>query len=489
MNDGGAGGKAAIRSVAALAIALAVWGGYRLVGASEPHRLPPPTPALAVEDERNAFACGLTPADLRRFLADGAPTGVAPGGATVSLTLDPRLQREIFDLFRRYDPPYGVFAAMEPKTGRVLALVGYRKGGEPDPLLPLKAVYPAASLIKVITAAAALETGGISPEEEISYRGGIYRITRRGLHARGGRGVPTMTLEEAIARSANSVFGKVTVDYVGSETLGEFLERFGFGQSIPFGLPVEVSHGEIPSDELHLARTGAGFGDVYVSPLHMAMIMSAIACSGEMPRPFLIDSVRDGDGRILYAGAPAKWRDTVSPGTADTLLRMMVKTIENGTSQKAFGTPESTPLLRDIQVAGKTGSLSGWSPRMRFEWFAGAAPVGDAQLAVAALVVNDDHWRIKGSYVGREAFSSYFGYPQSKPPASVKRRAGKKGRRVDAGTRGTGKAGRTARLGKKSRRPAPGATRGSGGRLPPGVSSPSRVRSYRGPRAADPSRG
>src|SRR4030067_158313 len=205
-------------------------------------------------------------------------------------------------------PPPGVFAAREPKTGRVLALVGYRKGGETDPSLPLKAIYPAASLIKVVTAAAALEKGAISPEEEISYRGGIYRITRKGLHARGGRGVPTMTLEEAIAKSANSVFGKVGVHYVGSETLGEFMDKFGFGHRIPFGLPVEVSNGLVPSDEYHLARTAAGFGEVYVSPLHMAMIMSAIGSSGEMPRPILIESVEDQDGEPLYEAVPSKWR-------------------------------------------------------------------------------------------------------------------------------------------------------------------------------------
>ena len=62
---------------------------------------------------------------------------------------------------------------MEPDTGRVVALVGYRRGGESDPWLPLKAIYPAASLIKVITASAAIEQGEGFPQDEISYRGGI----------------------------------------------------------------------------------------------------------------------------------------------------------------------------------------------------------------------------------------------------------------------------------------------------------------------------
>ena len=88
---------------------------------------------------------------------------------------------------------------------------------------------------------------------------------------------------------------------------------------------------------------------------------------------------------------------------------------------------------------------------MRFEWFAGVAPVEDAKLAVAALVVNSNHWKIKGSYVGKEAFSAYFGYPQSSPPVYAKARGKKKGRKV---------------AGRKTRRKASRAAKGSGKKAP-----------------------
>jgi cell division protein FtsI/penicillin-binding protein 2 len=290
----------------------------------------------------------------------------------------------------------------------------------------LKAIYPAASLIKVITASAAIERGKVSPRDEFSYRGGIYGITRRGIHARDGKGSPKMTLEEAIARSANSVFGKVAVNHVGGPVLEEYLDKFGFGQKIPFDLPVEPSQGQVPKEEFELARTGAGFGEVYVSPLHMAMIMSAIASGGAMPRPVLIDRIEDRDGLPLYESSPVKWRDTVLPETANAVVQMMVKTVEMGTSHRTFGTPVRTPLLHDMDVAGKTGSLSGWTPSVHFEWFAGVAPVGSPRLALSALVVNDNRWKIKGSYVGKEAFNSYFGYPSSMPPVYAKARGTRK---------------------------------------------------------------
>jgi peptidoglycan glycosyltransferase len=425
-----------LRRIAAVGVVLiAVWAFATAVVAANRHQLPPPTRSVP-DSGGGAFDHGFTPADLHALLQSGRPDGLLPNGNRVVLSLNEELQAEIFDLFRRFDPVFGVFAAMEPDTGRVVALVGYRRGGESDPWLPLKAIYPAASLIKVITASAAIERGNVSPQDEISYRGGIYGITRRGIHARDGRGTPKMTLEEAIARSANAVFGKVAVNDVGGPVLEEYLAKFGFGEKIPFDLPVETSHGQVPREEFELARTGAGFGEVYVSPLHMAMIMSAIASGGAMPRPVLIDRIEDSEGMPLYESSPMKWRDTVLPETANAVVRMMVKTVEIGTSRRTFGTPERTPLLHDMDVAAKTGSLSGWTPSVHFEWFAGVAPVGSPRLALSALVVNDSRWKIKGSYVGKEAFNSYFGYPSSVPPVYSKARGSRKW------TRSSGKAGK-----------------------------------------------
>ena len=469
-----ADGKGLRRVAAAGIVLLAGWALATGVVAANRHQLPPPTRS-APDSGGGAFDHGFTPADLHTLLQAGRPDGLLPNGNRVALSLNEELQARIFDLFRRFDPLYGVFAAMEPDTGRVVALVGYRRGGESDPWLPLKAIYPAASLIKVVTASAAIERGNVSPQDEISYRGGIYGISRRGLHARDGRGIPKMTLEEAIARSANAVFGKVAVNAVGGPVLEEYLTKFGFGQKIPFDLPVEPSRGQVPKEEYELARTGAGFGEVYVSPLHMAMIMSAIASGGAMPRPVLIDRIEDRDGKPLYESSPVKWRDTVLPETANAVVRMMVKTVEMGTSHRTFGTPERTPLLQDMDVAGKTGSLSGWTPSVHFEWFAGVAPVGSPRLALSALVVNDNRWKIKGSYVGKEAFNSYFGYPSSMPPVYAKARGTRKWTRPD---RTAGKGAPTVKAkskkGKKARgtrKRAPAKTAGKGVGKPLAVNS------------------
>jgi cell division protein FtsI/penicillin-binding protein 2 len=429
------------RAIAAAFLLVAGWSAAEIVAAANRHQLPSPSRSAPISGEKTLrFEHGLPPQLLCDILKSGEAERTLPDGSCVKLAINPALQEEIFELFRRFDPPYGVFVAMEPSTGRVVALVGYRRGGEADPWLALKAIYPAASLIKVITASAAIERGNVSPDDEISYRGGIYGISRSGIHS--DTGGSRMTLEEAIARSANSVLGKVAVRNVGAPALGEYLGKFGFGQPIPFDLPVEPSRAEVPQEEYELARTGAGFGEVYVSPLHMAMVMSALASRGPMPRPLLVDRILDDDGDVEFESAPSKFRDTVRPETTQAVVQMMVKTIEMGTSHRTFGTPDRTPLLQHMDVAGKTGSLSGWTPLVHFEWFAGLAPAASPKLALAALVVNDDRWKIKGSYVGKEAFSTYFGYPSSSPPSYYARGGKKGGRKVaNAGKKKTVKVG------------------------------------------------
>ncbi|MHB1040513.1 MAG: penicillin-binding transpeptidase domain-containing protein, partial [Desulfobacteria bacterium] len=171
-----------------------------------------------------------------------------------------------------------------------------------------------------------------------------------------------------------------------------------------------------------------------------------------------------------------KWRDSVLPETANAVVRMMVKTVEIGTSHRTFGTPERTPLLHDMDVAAKTGSLSGWTPSVHFEWFAGVAPVGSPRLALSALVVNDNRWKIKGSYVGKEAFNSYFGYPSSMPPVYAKARGTRKWTRPHRASRkGSPTAVRAkpkkARKVVKARKRAPAKTADKGVGKPMAVSS------------------
>ncbi len=94
-------------------------------------------------------------------------------------------------------------------------------------------------------------------------------------------------------------------------------------------------------------------------------------------------------------------------GIAGGVGEMMTRTVTKGTAKKAFWDQKGRPFLPGISVAGKTGTLSRYNPHRTYNWWVGYAPVDDPKIAVAALVVNEPKWRIKASYVAREALRKY----------------------------------------------------------------------------------
>ena len=103
----------------------------------------------------------------------------------------------------------------------------------------------------------------------------------------------------------------------------------------------------------------------------------------------------------------APFRQVLPRHTAQLAGEMMTRTVTKGTAKKAFQDSKGRPFLPGIRVAGKTGTLSRYNPHRTYNWWVGYAPVDDPKIAVAALVVNEPKWRIKASYVAREALREY----------------------------------------------------------------------------------
>ena len=122
-----------------------------------------------------------------------------------------------------------------------------------------------------------------------------------------------------------------------------------------------------------------------------------------MPRATLVDQVIDGAGRVSYEAEPEIFREVVPSATARAVGRMMVETTRRGTARRYFFDQRGNAFLPGIEAAGKTGTLANDEPYRGYTWFVGFAPVDDPQIAVAALVVNEPRWRIKGAYAAREA--------------------------------------------------------------------------------------
>lgn len=331
-------------------------------------------------------------------------------GYKVTYTLDKSLQKLVEDIYAQYKVPYGAFVAMDPSTGRILAMAEHSSSEPEKRGLCLRATYPAASLIKVITGAAALKTGKVTPATQVRYEGNPYRLTERKIspnNAKRERLVASLT--DALAKSNNIVFAKMGINVVGAAGLESELNDFCFNREIPFEFALQKSTAIVPSETWPLGQTAAGFGDVYVSPVHAALIAATVANKGVMMKPWMVEKVEDQAGNVLYSGEAETFAKVIEPDLAKTLSEMMTATVANGTGTKVFKR-YAKKLTNTVSVAGKTGSLSGDDPPGRYEWFIGFAPQDNPKIAVASLVVNKGQmWHIKGAYAAAAAMKEHLG--------------------------------------------------------------------------------
>lgn len=308
------------------------------------------------------------------------------GGAT--LTVDPPLQAQITRIMQDYQVPYGAAVVLEPSTGRVLAMAEHSQTDPSMRGLTTRAVFPAASIFKIVTGSALLEAG-VAPSEEACFHGGKRGLTERLLEDSTRDGA-CHTLSSAMGKSANVVFAKLTRKHLSADALRRMAARLRFNRPIAFPIPTDVSLASIPEDEFGLANTGAGFGDVYLSPLHGAALAAASA-TGVWRDPVLFESSPEAPV------APAE--EVLSPEVTRALTGMLEETVTHGTARRVF----RERGFRVEGAVGKTGTLADKNPFRDYSWFVGFAPKDNPRVAVAAVIVNEPLWRIRATWLGREA--------------------------------------------------------------------------------------
>jgi peptidoglycan glycosyltransferase len=305
-----------------------------------------------------------------------------------TLTVDPLLQGQLTRIMQDYQVPYGAAVVIEPATGRVLALAEHSQAQPGLRGLTTRAVFPAASIFKIVTGGALLEAG-VSPDEEACFHGGKRRLSERLLED-SERDGDCYSLASAMGKSANVVFAKMTQKYLSAEALRRMAARMRFNRPIPFPIPTDVSLAAIPEEGFELANTGAGFGDVYLSPLHGAALAAASA-TGAWRDPILFEPA---------PGEPAPAAEQVlSPEMRRAMAEMLEKTVTVGTARRIF----RERGFRVESAVGKTGTLADKNPFRDYSWFVGYAPKDRPRVAVAAVIVNDPFWRIRATWLGREA--------------------------------------------------------------------------------------
>lgn len=375
-------------------------------------------PSQANKNSQSSGSAKLNPAQSFQLAVSSLPNAAFDGGrlvaplhdgGTVVYTIDQQVQERVEKVMEQFQLPYGVFVAIEPKTGKILALAGHSSINPGWAANSYFNIYPMASLFKIITASAGLEQKKITPDTVFPYRGGLYSENPEYWSVKNGRSSQQVSLSIAMGKSINPVFGRLASDVVGKDSIMTYVDRFGFNRSLFPGIPVTPSKAVSPNDTDELRLMGAGLGrEVKVSPLHVAAIISAVANGGVMMSPILAQEIKNSTGKVVYEGNPSPVRRLVTQETACQLEKMLSTTVNSGTSRKAFHDNRGRPKLASIDICAKTGTINGKDPEGVYTWFAAFAPAEDPMIALVALVINQDRWRIKASYLGEQGLEAFF---------------------------------------------------------------------------------
>ena len=306
---------------------------------------------------------------------------------------------------------FGAVVAIEPSTGEVKVMASntpYNPNAIPYKLEKLnnekvttplynratQGLYPPGSTFKVVTAAAGLESGTITPETAINSPGSIIdegHTLANDFDTDWG----DITLDTALTNSVNTFFGQLG-QKIGQDRLFETMEKFGFNAKPPIDLPedeVEVSgvH-DLEEDRLlrrndpvDLARVAIGQERLLATPLQIAMVAAAVANKGKLMKPQIWNRVIDPDGRVVKRLDPSEYSEAVSSKTAEELTTAMEGVVREGTGTNA--------AIPGVPVAGKTGTAEtpgnlacGGGSEENQAWFMGFAPASEPKIAIAATV-------------------------------------------------------------------------------------------------------
>jgi peptidoglycan glycosyltransferase len=324
-------------------------------------------------------------------------------GGAVRLTLDPAAQKAAYDGLAGRT---GAVVAIDPRTGAILAMASSPSfdpnklsshdpasiraaydayDADPSrPLLnrPLAMTLPPGSTFKLVTAAAALESGRYTPTTEVPGPASLQLpLTEKKLSnwsgAACGPGGKT-TFENALAISCNTAFASIGLD-LGDDALRDQAEKFGFGTS--FEVPLRAAASRFPADPdlPQTAMSAIGQFDVSATALQMAMVGAGIGNNGQVMSPYLVSSVLSPELEVLETAEPQEFSQAMSPANAAALLGMMVTVVDQGTGSNA--------QIPGVAVGGKTGTAQTAPGQPPHAWFVAVAPAGSGGAATVAVAV------------------------------------------------------------------------------------------------------
>ncbi|MBT2453851.1 penicillin-binding transpeptidase domain-containing protein [Streptomyces sp. ISL-86] len=342
-----------------------------------------------------------------------------PAGGNAATTIRAAMQRAAY---KGLGGKRGAVAAVEPATGKILTLVSSpsydpallsgtgaqvkaawaRLNADPaKPMLnrALRETYPPGSTFKIVTAAAALDSGVVTDVDAPTRTPDPYPLPGTStLLPNAATGCQDASMAEAVQWSCNTVMARIGVQ-VGLREMVEAARRFGFNDD-GLRVPSWVSRSDFDTDMSpdQLALSSIGQFNTKATPLQMAMVAAAVANGGEVKSPYLLDRITQDDGSPVRSGDQHTLGRAMNPATAMRLQELMVKVVENGTGKNA--------AIPGAVVGGKTGTAQHGvgNAGTPYAWFISWARAEGAPLpAVAVAVVVEDAAADRGDISGNSA--------------------------------------------------------------------------------------
>ncbi|MGE5631579.1 MAG: peptidoglycan D,D-transpeptidase FtsI family protein [Caulobacteraceae bacterium] len=308
-------------------------------------------------------------------------------GNNIKLTLDRSLQTYASDQLRG---KRGAIVVLRPDTGEILAMAS-----KPDfnpsnvqndwesliddkssPLLnrAVEGLYPPGSIFKLVVSSSILKNNLASSEIDctgsVNIGGYVIKDFNSEVHGQ-------ISLHDAFAESCNSYFIKQGLA-LGNDNLYNESTKFRFNKSIPFDLKVSQSVFPNNTDKKSIAQQSIGQGEVLMTPLHAALMVSAIANKGIMMQPYAVSSIIDSSGKIVKEYKPKQLAQVMDESTALEIKDMMIDVVKSGTGTKA--------KTSKTEIAGKTGTAEVGNGEKSHAWFVGFAPADNPKVAVAVII-------------------------------------------------------------------------------------------------------
>ena len=335
---------------------------------------------------------------------------------TIFTSLDTDLQKDLVSALKdlktldRGKPQRIAIVAMDVATGSLLAMAGFDLD-DPKANPCVESNYPAASIFKIVTATAAVDSLGYTAHTPLYFNGNKYTLYKGQLVEGKNKHSTQISLGNAFAESINPIFGKLGKNHLGGKKLASYAQAFGFNQTPDSELEFESGRFKVTESEFHTAELGSGFNrETMISPIFGAMLVTAVLNSGTSLVPHIVNQVETSQGEIIYTAKKEPYKTAMTPESANTMIQLMEKTITQGTAKKSFKGFSKDKTLSKLVIGGKTGSLHNREGTVKYDWFTGFGKErnGDRTLAVSIVVGHRKYIGTRASSYAKNILKTYF---------------------------------------------------------------------------------